>query len=141
MKKSTITALILASSVLSAAGYADYDKSYKKHNFNTVLGFEYTQRDFYRQETEAVGYTNDFNNNIALADGGTTYTDNGSDKLVSYFGRLDYNYDEKYLVQLSARTDGSTRFGSDNRFGFFPAISAGWGIPKEDFCKNSNTLS
>ncbi|WP_298878978.1 SusC/RagA family TonB-linked outer membrane protein [uncultured Polaribacter sp.] len=118
-----------------------YDKSYKKHNFNTVLGFEYTQRDFYRQETEAVGYTNDFNNNIALADGGTTYTDNGSDKLVSYFGRLDYNYDEKYLVQLSARTDGSTRFGSDNRFGFFPAVSVGWVMSNEDFLSNSNLIS
>jgi len=74
-----------------------YKKGFGKHNFNTLLGFEYTNRDFYRQESEAVGYTDDFNTNIALADGGTTFTDNGTDKLVSYFGRLDYNYDEKYL--------------------------------------------
>lgn len=118
-----------------------YNTSFGKHNFNTVFGFEFTQRDFYRQESEAVGYTDDFNNNIALADGGTTYTDNGTDKLVSYFGRIDYNYNEKYLVQLSARTDGSTRFGSNTRFGFFPAASVGWIISSEDFLSSSNVIS
>ncbi|MEI6865351.1 SusC/RagA family TonB-linked outer membrane protein [Flavicella sp.] len=118
-----------------------HKKELGKHNFNSILGFEFTQRDFYRQETEAVGYSNDFNNNIALADGGTTYTDNGTDKLVSYFGRINYNYNEKYLVQLSARSDGSTRFGSDARFGFFPAASAGWILSNEDFLSESNLIS
>jgi TonB-dependent SusC/RagA subfamily outer membrane receptor len=118
-----------------------YKKEIKKHNFNTILGFEYTQRDFYTQESDAVGFSNDFNNNIAIADGGTTYTDNGTDKLVSYFGRVDYNYDEKYLLQISARADGSTRFGSNNRFGYFPAASAGWVLSKEKFLESSNIIS
>ncbi|PQV48860.1 TonB-linked SusC/RagA family outer membrane protein [Jejuia pallidilutea] len=118
-----------------------YKKNFGKHNFNTVLGFEYTRRDFYRQESEAVGYTDDFNNNIAIADGGTTYTDNGTDKLVSYFGRIDYNYNEKYLLQVSARTDGSTRFGSNTRFGFFPAASAGWVMSNEDFLSSSDIVT
>ena len=118
-----------------------YKKEIGKHNFNTVLGFEYTQRDFFRQESEAVGFSNDFNNNISIADGGTTYTDNGTDKLVSYFGRLDYNYDEKYLVQVSARSDGSTRFGTESRFGFFPAVSVGWVMSNEKFLSESNFIS
>ncbi|MBU2997296.1 TonB-dependent receptor [Cellulophaga baltica] len=118
-----------------------YNTSLGKHNLNSVLGFEFTQRDFYRQESEAVGFTNDFNNNIALADGGTTYTDNGTDKLVSYFGRVDYNYDEKYLLQVSARTDGSTRFGQNSRFGFFPAASAGWVMSNEDFLSSSDFVT
>jgi len=118
-----------------------YNKSFGKHNFNSILGFEYTQRDFYRQESEAVGFTDDFNNNIALADGGTTYTDNGTDKLVSYFGRINYDYNEKYLLQLSARTDGSTRFGPNTRFGFFPAVSAGWVVSNEDFLSSSDFIS
>ncbi|MFV9552430.1 SusC/RagA family TonB-linked outer membrane protein [Algibacter sp. PT7-4] len=118
-----------------------YKKSFGKHDFNSVFGFEYTQRDFYRQESEAVGYTNDFNNNIALADGGTTYTDNGTDKLVSYFGRLDYNYNEKYLLQISARTDGSTRFGPNTRFGFFPAASVGWVMSNENFLVSSDFVT
>ncbi|MEP3838784.1 MAG: SusC/RagA family TonB-linked outer membrane protein [Algibacter sp.] len=118
-----------------------YKKDIGSHNFNSILGFEYQQRDFYRQESEAVGYTNDFNNNIALADGGTTYTDNGTDKLVSYFGRIDYNYKEKYLVQLSARADGSTRFGPNSRFGYFPAASVGWVMSNENFLSNSDFVS
>ena len=118
-----------------------YKKGFGKHNLNSILGFEYTQRDFYVQESEAVGYTNDFNNNIALADGGTTYTDNGTDKLVSYFGRIDYNYDEKYLLQISARGDGSTRFGPNTRFGFFPAASVGWVMSKESFLESSDVVT
>ncbi|AUS04906.1 SusC/RagA family TonB-linked outer membrane protein [Pseudotamlana carrageenivorans] len=118
-----------------------YNRSFGKHSFNSVLGFEFTQRNFYFQSTEAVGYTDDFNNNIAIADGGISYTDNGTDKLVSYFGRVDYSFDEKYLVQLSARTDGSTRFGTNTRFGFFPAASVGWILSKEDFLSNSDVIS
>ena len=118
-----------------------YKREFGKHNFNSVLGFEYTERNFFRQESEAVGYTNDFNDNIALADGGTTFTDNGTDKLVSYFGRIDYNYDEKYLLQVSARSDGSTRFGSNTRFGFFPAFSAGWVMSNEKFLESSSFIS
>ena len=118
-----------------------YDTSYKKHNFNSVLGFEYMQSDNYRQESEAVGFSNDFNNNIAIADGGTTYTDNASEKLVSFFGRLDYNYDEKYLFQLSVRNDASTRFGPDSKNGFFPAASLGWVMSNEKFLSDSNLIS
>ncbi len=87
------------------------------------------------------GYTDDFNNNIAIADGGTTYTDNGTDKLVSYFGRVDYDYDSRYLLQVSARTDGSTRFGSNTRFGFFPAASVGWVMSNEEFLSDSDFVT
>ena len=119
-----------------------YKRGFGKHNFNTILGFEFTNRDFSSQDSEAFGvYSNDFNENIALADGGTTFTQNGSDKLVSYFGRLDYNYDEKYLVQISARTDGSTRFGSNTRYGFFPAASIGWNVSSEDFLASSDVIT
>ncbi|WP_282041802.1 SusC/RagA family TonB-linked outer membrane protein [Winogradskyella flava] len=118
-----------------------YKKNFGKHNFNTLLGFEFTQREFSTQESEAVGFTDDFNNNIALADNGTTFTDNAREKLVSYLGRIDYDYDGKYLLQLSARTDGSTRFGPNNRFGFFPAASAGWILSNEEFLSSSDFIT
>lgn len=118
-----------------------YKKSFGDHNFNAVLGFEYTDREYSRIESEAVGYTDDFNNNISLADGGTTYTDNAMEKLVSYFGRVDYNYDEKYLVQLSARSDASTRFGANTKVGYFPAGSVGWIMSNEDFLSDSDVIS
>ena len=118
-----------------------YDNKFGKHSLNTVTGFEYTQRDFYQQESEASFFTNDFNTNIALADNGTTFTQQGTDKLVSYFGRIDYNYDSRYLLQVSARTDGSTRFGSNTRFGWFPAASVGWNVSEEKFLASNDFVT
>jgi hypothetical protein len=48
------------------------------------------------------------------------------DAFNSYFGRLDYNYKKKYYAQVTLRTDGSSRFGPNKRYGYFPAVSAGW---------------
>src|SRR5690606_8988132 len=55
------------------------------------------------------------------------------DKLGSYFGRLNYNYDEKYLVETTFRYDGSARFAPANRSAFFPSSSAGWRLDRESF--------
>ena len=60
---------------------------------------------------------------------------------LSYFGRLNYEFDGKYLVTLNARYDGSSRFGKNNRYGFFPAASMGWIVSKESFMDKLKTLS
>ncbi|OWP61430.1 SusC/RagA family TonB-linked outer membrane protein [Hymenobacter amundsenii] len=70
--------------------------------------------------------------------GATNQTEN---TLVSYFGRASYNYAGKYLAGLSARLDGSSRFGVNKRYGFFPAASAGWLISEESFLKDNAVLS
>ena len=60
----------------------------------------------------------------------------------SYFGRLSYSFDEKYMFQATVRRDGSSRFGSNNKYGTFPSVSVGWNIHKEAFMKNTqNWLS
>ncbi|GAB4427328.1 MAG: hypothetical protein OHK0039_45590 [Bacteroidia bacterium] len=56
--------------------------------------------------------------------------------LLSYFGRINYSYDDRYLLQVNARFDGSSRFTAENRWGFFPAFSAGWNIAEESFMQN-----
>ncbi|WP_282123319.1 SusC/RagA family TonB-linked outer membrane protein [Algibacter mikhailovii] len=61
--------------------------------------------------------------------------------LVSYIGRASYDYRGKYLLTASLRRDGSSRFGSNNRWGTFPAVSAGWVLSEEDFLKDSNSVS
>jgi TonB-linked SusC/RagA family outer membrane protein len=61
--------------------------------------------------------------------------------LLSMFGRVNYDYQGKYLLSASIRRDGSSRFGADNRWGTFPAISAGWVLSKERFVENWNALS
>jgi len=58
---------------------------------------------------------------------------NDADRRLSYFGRLNYNYKEKYLLNATFRADGSSRFSSQNRWGYFPSISAGWVATNEDF--------
>ena len=57
----------------------------------------------------------------------------GTDRMVSYYSRLSYNYDEKYLGTVNFRADGSSKFGPNHKFGYFPSISAGWVISREAF--------
>ncbi|MGY0036661.1 hypothetical protein [Pedobacter sp. NJ-S-72] len=61
---------------------------------------------------------------------------NDPDRRVSYFGRLNYNYKETYLLNATFRADGSSRFSSQNQWGYFPSVSAGWVATNEDFLKD-----
>lgn len=61
--------------------------------------------------------------------------------LQSFFGRVNYNYDEKYLFEVNVRRDGSSRFGPNDRYGTFPSFSAGWNIDKEKFMSNIDVIS
>jgi len=65
----------------------------------------------------------------------------GQNTLLSYFSRLDYAYQQKYLFGASLRADGSSKFGVDNRWGIFPSVSAGWNFSSEDFLANQKWLS
>jgi len=62
-------------------------------------------------------------------------------RLVSFFGRVDYNYAERYMFTATMRADGSSKFGSDNQFGYFPSFSAGWVISKESFFNNIDNVN
>ncbi len=61
--------------------------------------------------------------------------------LRSFFGRINYNYQEKYLFEANARYDGSSRFGTNNKYAFFPSFSAGWRMSQESFLQGSNVIS
>lgn len=77
--------------------------------------------------------------NNATNQNSTGITINGgpydADRRLSYFGRLNYNYKEKYLLNATFRADGSSRFSKENRWGYFPSISAGWVLTSEEFMK------
>ncbi len=60
---------------------------------------------------------------------------------LSYFARVNYRFNNRYLLGASGRIDGSSRFGANNRYGFFPAVSAGWILTEESFLKNAKALS
>lgn len=118
----------------------NFNKDFGKHEISAVAGFAYEewQRDF--SELEAAGYDNDFIQTIPAANlvGGSTFE--AEESLVSYLSRFNYAFDDKYLVSLSARWDGSSKFGPDNKFGFFPAISAGWNIGREGFLSDNTII-
>lgn len=63
------------------------------------------------------------------------------DALLSYFGRLQYNFKEKYLLNATFRADGSSKFAPDHRWGYFPSVSAGWIVSREDFLKPSSNIN
>ena len=75
-----------------------------------------------------------------LSEGTSNYLVNGAgtaDALLSYFAQAHYAYNDKYLLAVTVRRDGSSRFGADNRYAVFPSASAGWRISQEDFIKDN----
>ena len=114
-----------------------------KHHL-TLLGGESMQESF-RNTLGAT--TQGFNSNIVpnldagAAAVGLPYSYADSWSLLSYFGRANYDYDGKYLLQASIRADGTSRFTDKYRFGYFPAVSAAWRVSKEDFFPQNGTVS
>ncbi|MCJ8208408.1 TonB-dependent receptor [Mucilaginibacter sp. RS28] len=118
---------------------AKYTKSIKSHNFTVLLGYSQEEH----RDDSFSAYRDKFPNNLLyqLNAGATTNQQNsgsgGEYAFQSYFGRLNYDYKGKYLLELNAREDGVSRFAPGHRFGFFPGASAGWRISEEPFFKNN----
>ena len=115
-----------------------YQRDFGKHNASILLGTT-------ANETNAF-YVNGYREDVTIPDLDHGIIDNGTgtqrifggrseDALLSYFGRLTYNYAEKYMLTAILRRDGSTKFGANNRFGNFPSVSAGWVASNEPFMK------
>jgi TonB-linked SusC/RagA family outer membrane protein len=118
-----------------------YNKVFNKHSVNLLAG--YTAQKSYAEynRINAQNFPNDAVRNIKGGQvvGGTGTEDQNS--LISYLSRLTYSYDDKYLFSASIRRDGSSRFGSENRWGTFPSVSAGWRISSEPFLQNISQIS
>lgn len=115
-----------------------------KNHFKFLVGTEYVKTFTDFQTTKKEGYTVQTEDYFTLDAGiGKTIVTGTSlgNKLLSEFGRLDYNYDGKYLASATIRRDGSSRFGANNQYGIFPSASLGWRIDKEGFMKNNGIFS
>ena len=120
-----------------------YDRTFNTvHHINALAGMEiYRYNDDY-VEAEARGFT--FPGATELAYGSTPYTstsDSYNYRLLSYFGRLNYDYSDKYHISGSIRTDGSTRFAEDVRYGVFYSVGGAWNINRESFLSDVNTIT
>ncbi|AXV64820.1 SusC/RagA family TonB-linked outer membrane protein [Pseudoalteromonas lipolytica] len=106
------------------------------HQFTVLAGTEQIDYEYEGVVGFGSGFASDERNYAHLSQAtGDVRVEGDGDKwsLNSYFARLDYNYDNRYLAGLTIRRDGSSRFGSNNRYGNFPAISAGWVVSNESF--------
>ena len=113
-----------------------------KHKLNSVIGMSYLQNDSKFSSSYGEGTPTNAIKNLNGTTSITSANSTGSRyTFLSYFLRGNYSYDDKYLFGASIRTDGSSRFGSNNRYGWFPAFSAGWIMSEENFLKNINWLS
>lgn len=111
----------------------NYNLSKNKHTLGVLLGHTFQKEKISSTVVKATGFTD---NNVQSIAGGSSFTaDHTVDiwTLESYLSRLQYDYDSKYLFSAAVRADGSSRFGRNNRWGYFPSVSAGWVFSKEDF--------
>lgn len=115
-------------------------KDFGPHEIDAVVGFAYEKWDNEYTNIEAGGFDFDYIHTIPAANLLGAETSQTEEVLISYLSRVNYAYDSKYLVSLSARWDGSSKFGPDNKFGFFPAASLGWRISEEGFLKDNDLV-
>jgi len=119
---------------------AEYNRTIEKHTFRLLSGYsyqDYTGENFnmsnYDFPTDAFSYNN-MSQGDALARGDASMDSyKSSSILIGFFGRVNYSYDNRYIVMASIRREGSSKFGENYQWGMFPAVSAGWRISNESF--------
>jgi len=129
---------------LTFSNFANYTKVFGGHSFTALLGTEAIKGSNYGISSTDTGFPNQ---NPTL-----TYLNNGlgskavsegksGNALLSYFSKISYDFNEKYLASVTVRRDGSSRFGANNRWGTFYAASLGWRVDKESFLLNSSWVN
>lgn len=125
----------------------EYRGSTKEHNYSFLVGQEIQSSKQFTNSNSSRYFPKSVDpkraiSNLAL---GSAWKNSSfatsPERLSSYFGQANYNYRQKYLLSLTYRADGSTKFAPGNRWGYFPAISGAWVINKEDFLKDVSAIS
>lgn len=127
---------------LISDNFLSYNNTFGRSDVSAVLGFVGENRNFFVSSMSGNGYSNDLVKNISNA---TTITSaNAFDWKktgMSFVSRINYAFDDRLLASVSLRRDGSSIFGSEYKFGNFPAVSVGWNVANEDFIRNSKIIS
>lgn len=127
--------------------YLTFHKTFAdKHDLTAMVGHSYNYDNGRGLYTTARGFINDIlkNENMNASDPEMRQIYNDGyyeSKLLSFYGRLNYSYDDKYLATLTMRGDGSTKFGKNNKWGFFPSGALSWKMHKEDWLSSVSWLS
>lgn len=119
-----------------------YGNKFGKHKIDGFVGFEYRVDQSDQIQAAGTGYPSYLFRNISAAatpfSVNETYT---GYRMLSYLGRAQYNYDDKYILGVNFRYAGSSRFGANNKFGTFPGVTFVWNVDREDFMKSATWLS
>lgn len=119
-----------------------YQKTFAaKHSLTALAGYTTQKHSYEHTYGEARGFPND---NIYTLNAGTMYqltSDESEYSMISYLARVNYAYDNKYLLTGTIRSDGSSRFGSNKKWGTFPSVSVGWRVNQENFMKGIRPIS
>lgn len=124
--------------------YFNYTKTVGDHIFTGLLGLSWSETVYDYVEARAYNFPSDFyqyNNLRAGADTPQAYSSNSRSALNSYFARFTYSYLGKYMLTATGRYDGSSKFGSNNKYAFFPSVGAAWRISQENFMSESSVIS
>ncbi|MGG5208070.1 SusC/RagA family TonB-linked outer membrane protein [Chryseobacterium sp. MIQD13] len=129
-----------------------WKKSFGSHNFEVLAGFSRTRNSYSEIYSEAQNVPYDgTNESLSISNGNNIliYTNDRPDlnlnqdqyRIESFFGRLNYDYKGRYLLNASIRRDGTSQISTDDRYKFFPAVSVGWVVSKEDFMSEQNLFN
>ncbi|HVW60635.1 MAG TPA: SusC/RagA family TonB-linked outer membrane protein, partial [Puia sp.] len=122
----------------------NYTHSFGDHNLNAMVGSEYYDTRAYNMQVSGTQAPTDdiptVNASTTFA-AGSNYSNTSDYRIISTFGRVNYDYDGKYLLTLTFRNDGVSSLASAHRFGFFPGMSAGWNVQREKFFRESNIVN
>lgn len=126
-------------------GTLNYGKTFKKHTIGALAGVSYQRYVTSYLNNKASDFPNESlgADNLGLGNQETFRMQNSvtGNRLASYIGRANYSYDDKYLATVTFRADGSSRFGKNNKFGYFPSAALAWKISNESFLKNIRQLT
>lgn len=121
--------------------YADYTKQVNKNNFKVILGYNQEIKTYKTYSANRLNLINSDIPMLSLSTGTQTVTDDAfSWSVQGVFGRLHYDYNEKYLIDINGRYDGSSKFAKGHRFALFPSIAAAWYISHEKFMENTKNI-
>ena len=122
----------------------NYKKVINDHSLDALAGFSYQQDDSDGLSGSATGFTtNAFENNRLQSANvpGRPSTSQSDSRLLSYLGRINYTFKDRYLLTLTGRYDGSSKFSRNNKYAFFPSAALAWRLSDESFMKNLKTIS
>jgi TonB-linked SusC/RagA family outer membrane protein len=118
-----------------------YNKTLNKHNFGALIGNSLQGTVLGTTLAQGTNFPNDSFEQIASAASTTSSSTETKYRLSSFFARVNYNYGGKYYAEFNIRADGSSRFGANHQWGYFPSAGAAWRIKQEDFLKNVSVIS